>query len=163
MTPTPDNRTGPVIAGDPNSGRAPGSEDLFDLFADPNLEVFLGTSWGGEPFRQFYMELFDSNDPDYLGACPTAGGSGGWCTADVFPSNGDGVWRYQTDGDCKIDLADLATLLANYGTYSSATHEQGDVDPYFGGRFWLDSRDGDHDVDLSDLAALLSQYGDDCN
>ncbi|MFQ5807021.1 MAG: M12 family metallo-peptidase [Phycisphaerae bacterium] len=50
------------------------------------------------------------------------------------------------DHDCDVDLEDLATLLAHYGTPSGATYEDGDID-------------GDGDVDLSDLAALLGNYG----
>jgi hypothetical protein len=50
------------------------------------------------------------------------------------------------DGDGDTDLADLATLLGNYGMTSGATFEDGDLD-------------GDEDVDLSDLAALLGDYG----
>ena len=53
------------------------------------------------------------------------------------------------DGDNDVDLADLAQLLANYGTTSGATYEDGDLD-------------GDGDVDLADLAALLSVYGTVC-
>ena len=53
------------------------------------------------------------------------------------------------DGDCDVDLADLATLLASYGTTQGATPEQGDLD-------------GDGDVDLSDLATLLAAYGSSC-
>jgi PKD repeat protein len=58
------------------------------------------------------------------------------CPADL---NGDGV----------IDLNDLATLLANYGTPSGATPQDGDLDL-------------DEDVDLSDLSLLLSEFGDIC-
>jgi hypothetical protein len=53
------------------------------------------------------------------------------------------------DGDNDIDLADLAQLLANYGTPSGAVYEDGDLDV-------------DGDVDLADLAALLSVYGTTC-
>jgi hypothetical protein len=53
------------------------------------------------------------------------------------------------NGDGQVDLADLNTLLANYGMLSGATHEQGDVDD-------------DGDVDLSDLGALLAVYGTVC-
>ena len=53
------------------------------------------------------------------------------------------------DGDNDIDLADLAALLANYGTPSGASYEDGDLD-------------GDGDVDLQDLAALLAVYGTPC-
>jgi hypothetical protein len=50
------------------------------------------------------------------------------------------------DGDGDVDLADLAQLLAHYGTTSGATYEDGDID-------------GDGDVDLADLAELLAHYG----
>ncbi|MBU0617624.1 MAG: choice-of-anchor J domain-containing protein, partial [Planctomycetes bacterium] len=53
------------------------------------------------------------------------------------------------DGDDDIDLADLAQLLAHYGTTSGASYEDGDLD-------------GDGDVDLADLAALLAVYGTTC-
>ncbi len=53
------------------------------------------------------------------------------------------------DGDDDVDLADLAILLANYGTPSGAEYEDGDLD-------------ADGDVDLSDLAALLAVYGTTC-
>jgi hypothetical protein len=53
------------------------------------------------------------------------------------------------NGDGQVDLADLATLLANYGTTSGATYEDGDLDE-------------DGDVDLADLAALLAVYGTGC-
>ncbi len=53
------------------------------------------------------------------------------------------------DGDGDVDLTDLATLLANYGTPSGAEYEDGDLD-------------GDGDVDLTDLAMLLANYGTSC-
>ena len=53
------------------------------------------------------------------------------------------------DGDGDVDLADLAQLLAHYGTTGGAGFTQGD-------------QDGDGDVDLADLAALLAVYGTTC-
>ena len=52
------------------------------------------------------------------------------------------------NGDNAITIADLATLLANYGA-PSPTPEDGDLN-------------GDGSVDLSDLAGLLSVYGTTC-
>lgn len=52
------------------------------------------------------------------------------------------------DGSGAIDLADLATLLSNFGN-SGATAAQGDLD-------------GDSQVTLTDLAMLLSAFGADC-
>ena len=50
------------------------------------------------------------------------------------------------DADGDVDLTDLATLLANFGTPTGAAREDGDLD-------------GDQDVDLDDLATLLANYG----
>jgi len=53
------------------------------------------------------------------------------------------------DGDHRIELPDLATLLKNYGTPSGAQGFQGDAD-------------GDGDVDLVDLAIVLIGFGAAC-
>lgn len=53
------------------------------------------------------------------------------------------------DGNGVVDLVDLATLLAHFGTGSAATFEDGDIDT-------------DGDVDLTDLATLLSYFGSNC-
>lgn len=53
------------------------------------------------------------------------------------------------DHDGDVDLQDMAFLLANFGTTSGATFEQGDIDD-------------DGDVDLQDLAFLLSVFGQSC-
>ena len=53
------------------------------------------------------------------------------------------------DGDCDVDLADLAQLLSNYGTSSGMGYYDGDLD-------------ADGDVDLADLSALLAVYGTTC-
>ncbi len=68
--------------------------------------------------------------------------------------DGDGIMDVclcpgDLDHDLDVDLSDLAQLLSNYGTTSSATYEDGDLDE-------------DGDVDLSDLAALLAEYGTVC-
>lgn len=104
------------------------------------------------------MELFDPQSVD----CPQPGDSGNFCTADIWPNNGDGHWSHYLDGDCVVDLHDLATLLSNYGTTSDATHEDGDVWPENGDGIWHAHVDGDGRVELSDLSVLLGQYGDDC-
>lgn len=63
-------------------------------------------------------------------SCPAAG-----CDATDF------------DGDCRVTLDDLSTLLSNFGDTS--------LDPF-------GDTDGDHDVDLADLANTLSAFGNDC-
>ena len=87
--------------------------------------------------------------------CPELGGSGGYCTADIYPNNGDGIWSYPyVDGDCTVNIQDLSALLANYGMTAGATREHGDVYP---------AAAGDGVVNIQDLSELLSQYGDNCN
>jgi hypothetical protein len=86
--------------------------------------------------------------------CPNPGASGNYCLADVYPNNDDGVWDYADDGDCAIDASDLGQLLANYGTTTGMTREDGDVYP---------PGAGDGAVNASDLGELLAQYDDDCN
>jgi hypothetical protein len=76
------------------------------------------------------------------GVDPCAGG-GCTCANDPFGNDTD------TDGNGLIDLQDLATLLANFGTATGATCQQGD-------------NDGDGDVDLADLANLLAVFGLTC-
>ncbi len=92
--------------------------------------------------------------PDECEPCLEPGDSGRHCTADIYPNNHDGVWDYFDDGDCVVDLWDLAQLLGNYGTTSGATREDGDICP---------PPDGDGAVGIGDLAELLGQYRDDCN
>jgi uncharacterized membrane protein len=53
------------------------------------------------------------------------------------------------DGDGYVGLADLAILLANYGTTSGAGPDDGDIN-------------GDGAVDLADLAMLLAVYDTSC-
>ena len=87
------------------------------------------------------------------GMGPTDGGATypGWNIDDLA------IWGLDTsepcpgdlDRDGDVDLADLAQLLANYGTTSGASYEDGDLD-------------ADGDVDLADLAALLAVYGTTC-
>ena len=54
-----------------------------------------------------------------------------------------------TNGDGTTDLADLLTVLANFGATSGATQADGDTD-------------GDGDVELDDLLAVLAEFGNDC-
>jgi hypothetical protein len=141
---------GPLISGDPNAGLAPGIENAFDIYNDPNyipapgyfdpnLTHYVGTYWfGGVPFAQFYMELMAP-------ACPNKGDSGRYCEADI------------ANFDCIVGLADLAQLLGNYGCTTGCTLLMGDVDPY---SRWFP---GDGVIGLGDLAELLGQYGDNCN
>ncbi len=75
----------------------------------------------------------------------------GWNVDDVE------IWAAQTgpqlpgdlDGDCDVDLSDLAILLAHYDQGGGMSYQDGDID-------------GDGDVDLADLAILLANYGQTC-
>jgi len=64
-----------------------------------------------------------------------------------------GTYEYQCTGDLdgngNIDLADLARLLAHYGTTGDAQYADGDLD-------------GNGNVGPADLAALLAHYGETC-
>ena len=65
--------------------------------------------------------------------CPLAGCDSGGIDADI-------------DNDCEITLADLSSLLSNFGT----TGPVGDLN-------------GSGLVDLSDLAVMLSRFGNICH
>lgn len=103
--------------------------------------------------QQTSFDVNGSGIPDECEDCPWAGNSGSYCTADIYPNDGDGVWEFLDDGDCIVDIDDLAQLLGNYGMTTGATRESGDIYP----------ASGDGVVYLGDLAEFLSQYGDDCN
>jgi hypothetical protein len=53
------------------------------------------------------------------------------------------------NGDCEVNLVDLAILLTHYGETGGVEYSDGDID-------------GDDDVDIADLAALLGHYGESC-
>lgn len=55
-----------------------------------------------------------------------------------------------TDGDCDVDLDDLATVLASFGQTLEAAWNEGNFD-------------GDADVDIEDLAQVLSKFGEICS
>ncbi len=73
------------------------------------------------------------------------------CGVDTSASATLLVCAFAGDVNCDgvVDLQDLATLLANFGTAGGATHAQGDLN-------------GDETVDLSDLALLLAGFGSIC-
>lgn len=62
---------------------------------------------------------------------------------EAAPCDGD------VDSTGEVDLTDLATLLAHFGTPSGASRSDGDLD-------------GDGDVDLTDISFLLGHYGEEC-
>lgn len=72
--------------------------------------------------------------------------TGGFWIADQSPC----VLDADLDHDGDVDLADLAMLLAHFGTQSGAAYGDGNIEG------------GDGDVDLADLSLLLSQFGTVC-
>ena len=83
-------------------------------------------------------QVYDINDQGWIVGVDVYGQDSGFV---LIPLE---IGDIDYDGD--VDLADLATLLANYGTTTGADYGDGDLDE-------------DGDVDLTDLAALLSVYG----
>lgn len=125
----------------------------MDIRVEPSAEFEIMSGQITHDCRQSLDLAFVITGRDGDG-CPNPGASGNFCTADCFPHNGDGIWNYPADdGDCIINIQDLANLLAGYGTTTGATREDGDVFPV----------GGDGAVNIQDLAMLLGQYGDDCN
>jgi|GEM_PF-3918954 len=111
--------------------------------------------WGeiGGEGHAFFLELVEH--------CPNRGDAGRYCSADIWPNDGDGCLNKRAghDGDCVVNLNDLAALLSNYGRTTGCTPEMGDVDPHND----CSRLQGDGDIDLGDLAEMLAQYGDNCN
>jgi len=137
-----DERLGPILAGDPNGTL--GMENYIDDFVaspggDPNdlrlpgVNTDYYTTWCFySPSAQFYLSLMSD-----VPSCS----SNGCERADIEP----------LDGDCDVDVGDLAILLTNFGA-SGATRDQGDIDP----------PDGDGVVGLADLAQMLAEFGAGC-
>jgi len=106
-----------------------------------------------------YTVTVDSITPNAAQAVVVDDQGGVYFTASVDLPSQVYVAKYQEDrpqlpgdldGDCDVDLGDLAILLSNYGVSSGAAYEDGDLD-------------GDGDVDLADLSALLAVYGTTCD
>lgn len=128
---------------------------------------------------QYYFQLYacSAGDADHDGACDDSDNCPGVYNPDQPDSDGDGVGDACDDcphspglqpcgcascscvshdcdctdvnGDCRVDLSDLALTLSTYGTLSPFHY--GDCVAPFG------------QVDLSDLANMLQAYGRDCS
>lgn len=82
-------------------------------------------------------DVCDSDNSTCVTTCPLAGCDDGDVDADF-------------DNNCEVNLTDLATLLANFGTSMGATNATGDTD-------------ANGDVSLTDLANLLGRFGNVCH
>jgi hypothetical protein len=101
-------------------------DNLHDVLGVRTIELMWLIDAGGATNEIDPMEAFSLNPAGVVTPCP-----------------GD------LNGDQHVDLADLATLLAHFGTPGGATLADGDLD-------------ADGDVDLADLASLLSNFGAFC-
>ncbi len=142
----------PVVIDEPNSVSLCGGDDLL-----------LSVAWtaGGSTSAQWRKDGIDipgANDPNFAIPAATPGDSGDY---DVVITNACGSTTSviasvlicggsmaDLDGDCDVDLSDLATLLANFGQ-TGAARSDGDIN-------------GDTDVNLTDLAEMLAEFGIGC-
>jgi beta-glucanase (GH16 family) len=117
---------------------------------------------------------FDGVDQTGVVSVPATGGWQSWTTVTATATllAGEQIMRYvnlgsasdefningfslcalpaaDTNGDGSVDITDLGTLLANFGTTSGATLSDGDVN-------------GDGAVSITDLGTLLAEFGMTC-
>jgi len=119
----------------------PGGNDNIDTDGD-GVPNFCDVCPGGDD----NLDADGDGVPDFCDICP-AGADNVDTDGDGIPDACDCVGDVNNDGD--VDLEDLATLLANFGTTSGATAAQGD-------------QNADGDVDLEDLSVLLANFGTVC-
>ncbi len=140
----PNNVDGnPLIVAEPNAGEDglwatnddfPGDYRLSA--ASPCIDAVIGGT-GSIPWQRDVFGNVRRWDGDGDGLARTDRGAHEFAA----PPSGD------LDGDCDVDLQDLATLLAHFG--GAGDFADGDTD-------------GDGDIDLQDLASLLSRFGGVC-
>ena len=140
----PNNVDGnPLIVAEPNAGEDglwatnddfPGDYRLSA--ASPCIDAVIGGA-GAIPWQRDVFGNVRRWDGDGDGLARTDRGAHEFAA----PPSGD------LDGDCDVDLQDLATLLAHFG--GAGDFADGDTD-------------GDGDIDLQDLASLLSRFGGVC-
>ena len=114
--------------------------DLLDLDGDGDTAERTPLDLGGEPRFMDDLRTPDtgvSDPPDYPEIVDMGAYELQFCFADL-------------DGDRRVGLSDLATLLAFDCGNMPCDYEDGDLD-------------GDGDIDLSDLAALLAVYRTACD
>lgn len=147
------------IDGGQSFAPAPGfpGQECYALSTLPSSEVYAGTLLFGmqrSTSNGASWQAVNAGLPLTMAFTLALGGDGRLYTA--LP--GRGVYRTVNPVDCtplgdlnhdqRIDLIDLATLLAHFGS-TSATGADGDLN-------------GDHAVDLTDLATLLASFGRQC-
>jgi len=120
------------LDGSPPASPTIGLEDSTGTVGTSIAASDIGT---GNTCRHF--EFVSTGDP--CDTCPNAGGTGQFCSAD-------------TDGNCVLDVQDLANLLAAFGSVTGDVNYNPAVD-----------YDNSGSIGLADLAFLLGQFGDNCN
>ncbi len=138
-----------------------GDDLLIEYFSDNGTWVVLRTVTGAGPDQVSFVEFNDVVPDDGLHTAfrlrfhrlqDTIGDVDDFFVDDVSistagcPLPGCGA---DVNGDCVVDLSDLAVVLGNFGQVGGVTLQDGDID-------------GDDDVDLTDLATLLAQFGTSC-
>ena len=140
----------------------------LDLHGDALLQYEDGLTSGGT--GPFTTRVNETGATVWNPACTLTGITGGWrmdSTLNIYgsallawtngakiyaqnvnPDGSLGQYPGDTDGNCQVDIRDLATLL---GAYGKSTGEPG----------FVPGADFDHDgvIDLSDLATVLGNYG----
>ena len=154
-----------------NTGSAAFKETIAEAMLEyANLHPHIGTSTSGSDHVSFanagilaiaVAEMNLSSNPCYHRDCDSVDNVGyidyeygaaitrGIAGFLADPEGVNYVCLGDINGNLHVELGDLATLLAHYGTPDGATEEDGDLDQ-------------DGDVDVADLAILLSQFGVDC-
>jgi hypothetical protein len=123
-----------------------GDGNVLDSIATPDPQIGQVLTFD---VTSFVSELVDAQEP-FVGLAVRAESFGGLWVGEggVYPrlTIETGI-PGDINHDGRVNLTDLAQLLAHYGMPDAATYEDGDLD-------------GDGDVDLSDLAVLLAHYGE---
>jgi hypothetical protein len=120
--------------------------EIYGTVSGDGFGFFVTTT--GSPI---VVELQAELDATIFGPASAAGSdtaSAGRYLTLAFAASGSASCPEDLDDDGDVDLADLTTLLSNYGT-TGASSADGDID-------------GDGEVDLIDLALLLTAFGMPC-
>lgn len=138
-----------VDAGPPDDP-SPGANDYGWLWRSDDWPT-PGFSPYQTAYSTFHSAVGADNSHLYVASFEIIGttGGGGGCP---LPGCDTGGVDADFNGNCEVNLSDLAVLLANFGTVTGATHAMGNTNPA-----------GDTDVDLADLSITLARFGTICH
>ena len=120
-----------------------GIECLDDYMPSICQEFLSGMLYFGE-----WIDAHDCNANGVMDSDDITAGTASDCNGNGVPDQCE--CPGELDGNCTVNIADLAQLLSHYGDATGATYRDGDLT-------------GDGAVNLPDLAALLAAYGTTCN